>query len=239
MALKKKLPQPSFTLFIVFSVLLPINASVIADQFYIIGVGASLYWMFVYLLMTSVWTFATWLFRSRFFSLTTLAALSISLVYFADLFNSAPLDLYLLMLSLSSLAGLGAVKLLEKWQDETFARPLFWLTQAQEILLLTISFFSFLYHYDESGFANGWWLATTAIWCFGAVFYFLSNWMKQGFHFRALAVISMMPLAWLFLNVFDPSETVQAISFLVWGILFSFSGEALHALKEAKFHNYG
>lgn len=239
LVLKKKLPQPSFTLFIIFSVLLPIDFSVIADQLSLVGTNTSLYWFFIYAFMALVWAFATWFYRSRFFSLLVFGALAISFFNLAETFTGAQVELHLLLFSFSSLLGLGTVKLLEKWQDEKFAEPLFRGIQAQEILLLLISCIAFLFHYDDSSYANRWWLATTAVWWLGAAFYLLSNWMKQGLHFRALAVISMMPLAWLFLNAFDPTETVQAVSFLLWGILFALSGEALHALKEGKFHDYG
>ncbi len=238
LALKKKLPQPSFTLFIIFSVLLPIDFSVIADQLNLAGGQSSLYWFFIYALMTAIWAFATWFYQSRFFSLLVFGALGISFFNLADLFTNVPVDLFLLLLSLSSLLGLGAVKLLEKWQDEKFTLPLFWGLQAQEILLLSISFITFLLHYDDASFRDGWWLATTAIWWLGAAFYLLSNWLKNNLLFRAMAVLSMMPLAWLFMNTFEPSETVQAISFLVWALLFALSGEALHTLK-GKFHEYG
>ena len=238
LALKKKLSQPSFTLFIIFSVLLPIDLSVIADQLNLVGGQSSLYWFSVYALMTAIWAFATWFYRSRFFSLLVFGALGISFFNLADVFTDVPVDLFLLLLSLSSLLGLGAVKLLEKWQDEKLALPLFWGIQAQEIFLLTISFFIFFFHYDDNAFVDGWWLATTAIWLLGAAFYLLSNWLKNNLLFRALVVVSMMPLAWLFLNTFNANETVQAISFLVWGALFALAGEALHALK-GKFHEYG
>ena len=239
LALKKKLPQPSFTLFIIFSVLLPIDFSVIADQLNLAGGQSSLYWFFIYALMTAIWAFATWFYQSRFFSLLIFGALGVSFFNLAEVFTDVPVDLFLLLLSLSSLLGLAAVKFLEKWQDEKFALPLFWSIQAQEIVLLAISFITFLLHYDDSSFSNGWWQATTAIWWLGASFYLLSNWLKNNLLFRALAVISMMPLAWLFLNTFDASETVQAISFLVWGLLFALSGEALLAFKKGAFHEYG
>ncbi|MBT3336742.1 MAG: hypothetical protein HN855_01355 [Anaerolineae bacterium] len=239
LVLKKKLPQPSFTLFIIFSVLLPIDFSVIADTLILDGQGISIYWMIVYLLMTGVWAFATWFFRSRFFSLMALVSVGVSLFYLANLFNDPPVDLYLLLLSLSGLGSLGAVKLLKKWQDEQFALPLFWLTQAQEIVLLMISFFAFLFHYDDPSFENVWWLATSAIWYLGAAFYLLSNWIKKNLVFRALVIMCMMPLAWLFINTFDANENAQAVSFLVWGVLFALSGEALGTRKEGKFHEYG
>ncbi len=240
LVLKKKLPQPSFTLFIIFSVLLPINFSVIADLLSLDSQGSSVYWMLVYLLMTGIWVFATWLFRSRFFSLISLAALNIAVFNLVNIFgNAMPAELYLLLFSFSSLIGLGAVRQLENWQDEAFSRPLFLLTQAQELMLLLISFVVFLFRYDDPRFENGWWLATTTVWWLGAAFYIWSDWLKKGMISRILAVIAMMPLAWLFLNSFDANESIQAISFIVWGTLFALSGEALFSKKEGTFHDYG
>ena len=239
LVLKKKLPQPSFTLFIIFSVLLPIDFSVIADQLNIAGSnGVRLYWFLIYLLLTGIWAFATWLYRSRFFSLLSFVALGVAFFNVGDFFQDAPIDLILVLFSLSSLLGLAAYTMLKKWQDEKFALPLFLGIQAQELLVLFISGVAFVFHYDDADFANGWWLLTTLIWWLGSAFYLISNWLKKQLVFRVLAVFTMMPLAWLFLNTFNASENVQAIAFFVWGLLFALSGEALHKRK-GKFHDYG
>jgi len=119
-SIKKKLPQPSFTLFIVFSVLLPIDFSALADLLNFDAFATSLYWTLVFALTAAIWIFATWFFHSRFFSLTAFVSLGTSLLFFADTFNDPPIDLYLLMLSMTGLVGLAGVKFLQKWKDERF-----------------------------------------------------------------------------------------------------------------------
>lgn len=237
--IKRKLPQPSFTFFIIFSVLLPIDFGVLADSINLPNSAVSMYWMSVFALMTLIWTFAVWFFQSRFFSLTAFISLGISLLFFADLFTDPPIDLYLLMLSLSGLLGLGAIKLLTNWRKDNFIRPLFWIVQLQQGILLFTSLIVFLFHYGEDSFENIWWLATTAIWYLGAVFYLGSDWLKKNFFFRSLAVFCLMPLTWIFLNSFDTSPTTQIIVFFVWGAVFALSGEGLIFLSKGKFTDYG
>ena len=239
LVLKKKLPQPSFTLFIIFSVLLPIDAAVIADQAHFGGRATHLYFFFVYFVMTGIWAYATWLFRSRFFSLIALIALDISFFNLATTFgDSVFVEWYFLLFTSTSLLGVGAAFLLERWKDEKFARPLFWLAQAQQIVLLFASFLTALFRYDDSDFAQLYWLLISATWWLSAAFYLFSNWVKKNIVFRALAVITLMPLSWFFLNIFDASENLQAIVFFVWGAVFALSGEALHKLT-GKFQEYG
>ena len=239
LVLKKKLPQPSFTLFIIFSVLLPIDAAVIADQAHFGGRATHLYFFFIYLAMTGIWAFTTWLFRSRFFSIVGLIALDISLFNLVTTFDDSVLvEWYLFFFTFSSLLGVGAAFLIARWQDEKFVRPLFWLAQAQQIILLGISFVMALFRYDDADFAQINWLLVTATWWLGAAFYLFSNALKKNLIFRAMVVITLMPLTWFFLNTFDANENVQAIAFFVWGALFALSGEALHKL-EGKFQEYG
>ena len=238
--LKKRLPPASFTLFIIFSMLLPINFSVIADQFNIVGQGAHLYWFFVSLLMSVIWVFATWFFHSRFFSVVAFLALDVSIYNLINSFKGDPrLDLYLLLWAFVALIGLGAFELIKRWQDEKFSMPLFWLSQAQMLLLLLTSFITIFAHLSFFDVERGWWLATTGIWGLAAVFYWFSNGGKKNLLFRIMAVVSMMPLSWLFLKAFAASATVQASIMLLWAALFAFSGEVFHAREDGKFHDYG
>jgi len=237
--IKRKLPQPSFTFFIIFSVLLPINFGVLEDSLHLPGTADSVYWMSVFALMTLIWAFAVWFFHSRFFSLTAFISLGVSLLFFADLFDDPPINLYLLMLSLSALIGVGATRLLGKWRDEKFTFPLFLIAQFQQGMLLFISLIAFFIQYTDSSFDKTWWLATTAIWYLGAVFYLGSDWLKKNLIFRSLAVFSMLPLSWLFLNTFDASSITQIIVLFVWGVIFALSGEGLNFISVGKFTDYG
>ena len=70
-------------------------------------------------------------------------------------------------------------------------------------------------------------------------FYIFSDKFKENLFFRALAVLSLTPVLWLSLNTFDASESVQAISFLIWAICFILLGEVLDARKGDKANYYG
>lgn len=72
--LKKRLPQPSFTLFIVFSFLMPIDAGVLADQLGFTGDALSFYWAIAMFAMTAAWSIGAILYNSRFFSVAALFA---------------------------------------------------------------------------------------------------------------------------------------------------------------------
>ncbi len=120
--LKKKLPQPSFTFFIIFSVLLPIDFSVLADQLNLAERPLFLYWFFVYLLMTALWGFATWFFRSRFFSLMAFVALDISFYNFVRASgNGTPIERYLLFLTFVGLLAIGGATLLKRFCGVPFS----------------------------------------------------------------------------------------------------------------------
>jgi len=73
-AIRKRLPQPSFALFIVFSFFLPITANVIANTLNLSLPYRAAYWVVVSLFMTLIWGGGTWLYTSRLFSLTAFAS---------------------------------------------------------------------------------------------------------------------------------------------------------------------
>jgi len=55
LALKKRLPQPSFILWLVFSALLPISGGVLADLLNLSGALLSAYWLIVMSIMSALW----------------------------------------------------------------------------------------------------------------------------------------------------------------------------------------
>ena len=115
LALKKRLPQPSFTLFIIFSVLLPIDGSVIADQANLSGNSAHLYWFIIYLLVTGIWAFATWFYRSRFFSILTFIALDLAAYNLITSFGAdINAEAYLVLFSVVGLLALASAELLKR-----------------------------------------------------------------------------------------------------------------------------
>ena len=72
--IRKRLPQPSFALFIVFSFFLPITANVIEHTLNLSLPYRAAYWVVVSLFMTLIWGGGTWLYTSRLFSLTAFAS---------------------------------------------------------------------------------------------------------------------------------------------------------------------
>ena len=239
LAIKKRLPQPSFALFIIFSVFLPINFAVLLDTLNLHGRATSVYWMSVFALTTLVWVFAIYFFSSRFFSLLAFVSLGVSLFFFIELFNNAPIDLYFLAFSFSGLVALIGVKLLRKWKNEKFSDSLFYLTQVQEILLLYTSLIAFLFQYVDGDRENIWWLVTTAIWLVAALFYVFSYVLKKKLPFHYFAVLSLLPVSWLFLNTFEANNIVQSIALFLWGAILMGSGEGVKRSKNEKIQVYG
>ncbi|MBK7456004.1 MAG: hypothetical protein IPJ46_20460 [Anaerolineales bacterium] len=90
--IKKRLPQPGFALFIVFSFLLPITANTIQEtllqNFDLSPAFSAGYWAFIYLCMAVIWGGSTWLYESRLFSLTAFVSLLLAFLRVGDIFNA-------------------------------------------------------------------------------------------------------------------------------------------------------
>ncbi|MBL8049883.1 MAG: hypothetical protein JNM46_01560, partial [Anaerolineales bacterium] len=132
LAIKKRLPQPSFALFIVFSFLLPITANSLEESLQAMlnyeSFVASIYWSVIFFILSVVWVGGTKLYESRFFSIAAFGALVLAFINIADVFDTEP-EVYTLMASLASFIGLAGVWLLKKWKDANFALTLFITTQ--------------------------------------------------------------------------------------------------------------
>ncbi len=204
LALKKRLPQPSFILFLVFSALLPISAGVISDLLNLKGQTASAFWMVVLSFMALVWAVSTWLYVSRFFSAAAFGALAVAAWFFADLFDPQT-ELYLLALSAVGMLAILGAGLLKRWQGQKFALPLFWLAQAYQITILAAASFTVVYYLFED-VSLGWWLFSGAICLAGALFYILSDLIIPFALFPFLAVGSFALFPWLILNEFEPAR---------------------------------
>lgn len=223
-AIKKRLPQASFTLFIVFSFLLPINAIVIAQTFNITGQDASAYWSAVFFFMALIWGFSTWLYTSRLFSIASFVAFSIAVLRFGSIFN-APAEWNIFSLAIASLIGLLGVYLLKGWKDSKFALPLFLATQVVNALTLlgSLGFVaSSLFNQDS---ATSFWIATALTWITAASFYAWSGLLFTSPLFAWGAAASLLPISWLVLNSFNASSSIQIVGLWIWGTVFSFSSE--------------
>jgi hypothetical protein len=223
-AIKKRLPQPSFILFVVFSFLLPINAIVIEQNLNLYSQDASAYWSAVFFFMALIWGFSTWLYPSRLFSIASFVAFSIAVLRFASIFN-APTEWNIFSLMVASLIGLLGVHLLKGWKDSKFALPLFIAAQIVNgfTLLGSLVFASnSLFNQDASASI---WMATSLTWIAAASFYAWSGLLFTFPFFAWAAAVSLLPVSWLILKSLGAPTVTQIIGLWVWGVIFSFSSE--------------
>lgn len=230
LALKRRLPQPSFILYLVFSALLPITAGVLADLLDLSGKAATGYWCAILGGMALLWAFSTRLYASRFFSLTALLALDAALVMAGRLADDPPAILFLFMLTLSSLAGLGGVALLKRWQGQRLALPVFLLAQVQQGMLLAAAAVSLLINLVTD--SNEWGLLAASTWVLTALFALLSNLLFPFILYPWATAAALMPVAWLAVVRPETGLEVRAITLSAWGMLFAVAGDLMHLARE-------
>lgn len=230
LTLKRRLPQPSFILYLVFSALLPITGGVLADLLDLTDKIATGYWFVILLGMALIWAFSTRLYASRFFSLTALLALDAALVVAGHLMDQPPLILILFLLTFSSLAGLGGAFLLKRWQGQRMALPLFIQAQLQQGLILTIAFSILLI--DAFTAAHEWGLIAASTWLLTCVFAVLSNLLFPFVLYPWIATGALMPVAWLAVVRSDSGPSVSAITLSIWGAVYALMGSIVGPARE-------
>jgi hypothetical protein len=222
--LKRRLPQPSFILFLVFSALLPITCGVLADLLNLTGTVLTRYWLFVTLGMTVIWGFSTRLYSSRFFSVTAMLALDAAMILCGSLAHKPELSLFLFLLSFCSLAGVGAAYLLKRWRGRRMAIPVFILAQIQQFLIAGLACFTLLLPNHDLFTATTFLLTSViAVLCNLLYPYVLYPWVAAG---------ALMPVAWLVVRHFDGRRSISAITFSAWGTLYLVAGNLLSRLRE-------
>ncbi|HMB22047.1 MAG TPA: hypothetical protein VKP08_04410, partial [Anaerolineales bacterium] len=235
--LRKRLPQPSFALFIVFSFLLPIDANVFEETVGLSGTGLHVYWTAIFLMMAAIWGFSVWFYESRFFSAVAFVSLSLAFYRAGEIFDTeAELPIFLGMLA--SLAGLAGTFLLRKWKDNKFSLFVFWLAQVQVLGLLFVSLVLAAIHSFDTDITGGWWLLITLTWLTAAAFYALSDLLTPFFFFPWLAVAALLPLPWFFLEAFDVTQPVYALGFWAWGAVLALTSEAAFRLPFDRIKRY-
>lgn len=235
--LKRRLPQPSFALAIVFSFLLPIDANVIADTLSLSARSNEVYWSVIFLLMAVIWGLGTWFYASRMFSIVAFLSLSLAALRFGEIFDAST-DWNVFSVSISALLGLIGVRLIQAWKDRKFALPLFLLAQFFQFILLFVSLFS-IFENKWIGSPPGDWIAPALTWLLAASFYAASDILVPFVFFPWTAAASLFLVPWLFLSAFDASAPVQIAGFAVWGALAAFASEYAHRTKHpvaAKYH---
>ena len=233
LVIKKRLPQPSFALFIVFSFLLIITANNIEDTlrttFNFTDAVSAGYWVVVFLLMSVLWSASTWLYNSRLFSITAFGALALSMYRVGDIFDTQS-EFYTIMMSLTAIAGLGGVWLAKKWRDEKFAMPLFIAVLALQGMNLIASISIFGVNIVEPSNPPLWHLAAFFVWGLAALFFSHANTLYPFFAFPWLAAGALIPMPWFLAAAFDLETLGSTIVLIVWGTFLSVASEVLHRI---------
>jgi len=232
-AIRKRLPQPSFALFIVFSFFLPITANVVEDTLNLSAPFGAAYWVVVGLFMTVIWGGGTWLYTSRLFSLTTFAALATAFYRVGDIFRAEP-EFTAATLGIALLAGLAGVWLLKKWQDTKFALPLFLAAQLLQFGLLSAYQGMFMFETPNFYASPLWNLPLAFAWVIAFAFYIFSNSLYPFFLFPWLAAGTLVFIPWTLGSAFKTSNLANAILFAIWGLVLSAASEIINRNTTAK-----
>ncbi len=238
--LKKRLQQPSFILWLVFSSLLLISSSVEADLIGLAGRQKTTYWLVVFLIMSALWGFSTWLYVSRFFSLAAFGALTTATWHFSTL-SEAGNEFFVFSMSATGLLGLMGAWWLKKWQSRDFALPLYLLIQGFEFVLVLISNLLILYHLFIGFFVETEvsWLLFALTWLLFSTFYVMSDLVLPFPLFRFFAAATLMPIAWMVLNEVQPSNAAFALGWWIWGLALFLAGETVLAFGKDRVAAYG
>ena len=237
LGIHKRLPQPSFAFFIVFSFLLPIDANELQESVNFVEPFLSGYWKVVFFVMAVIWSFSVWFYSSRFFSAVAFVALSLVFYRAGAIFRTEP-ELQIFLLMVASLVGLAATFLLRKWKDAKFSVWVFLLAQLQVLGLLSISLVLAIIHAFDTDISNGWWLLIALTWLTATVFYAWSNFYMPSFFFPWMAVGALLPLPWFLLNPFHPTLPIYALGFVVWGAAFGVVSEIAVRPVSERMKNY-
>ncbi len=234
---RARLPQPSFALFIVFSFLLPTDANVLADVLNLSSKANAGYWFAVMAVMAVIWSFGTWFYTSRLFSLAAFIALAISVTRLGEFFRAEP-EVYLLLLSFVTLLGLGGTYLLKRWRATKFSLPLLILVQISQLGLIAFALVAIALRLEDV--PSAWNLVSTLFWLLTAGFYVLSDLIFPFVIFPWLSIAALYPLPLNFMFTFGIDETLPiAIVTWVWGFLLASASELIRRLQVDKIRHYG
>lgn len=231
-ALKKRLPQPSFVLFIVFSFLLPINAGVFADFVNLTGQALAAYWTFVLLVCAAIWVFAARFYNSRFFSLTALGAFVYSSGFVPGVFAAEPaIEARMFTVQFANLAGLAGIFLLSRKKDWQFAQPAFLFSQFINLLLVASLSINALFNLFDT--APGLlWVASSAAWLLVGLYYAASHLLRPFPLFPWLATLALTPVVFLFQFGFDFTRQTWALGlgWTAWAFVLTALSEITYRL---------
>ncbi|MBX3037919.1 MAG: hypothetical protein KF758_13500 [Anaerolineales bacterium] len=233
-AIKKRLPQPSFALFIVFSFLFLITANNLEDVLqstfkypYFITSG---YWVVTGLILTGIWGIGTRLYDSRFFSIAAFGAFVFAFWQIGGVF-SARSEVYPLLVSIATFGGLVGVWLIKKWKDTSFALPLFLSAQLVQGITLFFSISIFGVKLVDPANPPLWNLIPFFVWSLGCVFILLSDRQYPFFAYPWLAAFTLIPLPWFLATALDVESLGSTIILFIWGAILSIASEAFNRFE--------
>jgi len=229
-AIHKRLPQPSFALFIVFSFLMLITANVMEDALNLSDPFSAGYWVFVSAFMALVWGFGTWLYESRVFSITAFAAFTFALYRIGGMFD-AKMEFQASMSGLAALAGLAGTWALKKWKNATFSLPLFLTVQFLQVMVIGAAIILFFIEVINPSTTPLWNLASAFTLGFACIFYVFSDLLFPFLFFPWLAAAALIPIPWFIGMGFDLESLGTMILFAIWGVLISVTGDISHKLE--------
>ncbi|HEY84101.1 MAG TPA: hypothetical protein G4N96_03175 [Chloroflexi bacterium] len=229
LGLKRRLPQASFAFAVLGTLLVPLDAAVLADLLSLKGNFSDAYWMFAALGMTALWAAALWLFRSRFFSILALFAANAAGFYFGRLLPFTGFDL--VFAALPTLAALQAARILRNWQGDKLFRPFFIMAQVQEIAWLSAGLLIWLGTSMQHHTPAAQWVAPGLLFLLGAAFYASSHAVQRFFAFPWAAAFVLWPVPLFLLQTFSPSDMLRSLLLLAWGTLLAIAGEVAFNFK--------
>jgi len=234
---KKRLPQPSFAFAIVFSFLLPIDASVIADLLNLPPRPNDLYWSVIFIVMSGIWAFGTWFYQSRMFSLASFAGFTLGASRLVAAFDLSA-DWYASAMGISALISLLGVYLLKRWKEQNFAMPLFLAAQAVQGVSLLLSGIAIFANLFDSNLTPDAWISNTLTWLAAASFFAASDLIIPFLLFPWASAASLFLIPWLTLSIFDMPSPVKIIGFSAWGALIAIGSDIARRLKNISIQQY-
>lgn len=243
--LKKRLPQPSFTLWAVAASLALITARVVGDNLALRDPWDAAYWLMVLLLFTGVWYFSTRLYESRFFSLA-LGATGLAAAWQAARIFSADESGYLF----ATMAAIPVLILVGRhfihWRDRRFAGPMLAMLGLTALLGLAIFGAQTALAFVEP-YGTGNWMAKTltGIILF-ASFAAINRLVPMTVPLWTLSsALALLPVGWLFTQQISMALTgtfadswAAALGVCAWGALLALSGEKISTTENTSIRQY-
>jgi hypothetical protein len=220
----KRLPQVSFVFFTIGSVLIPIESWVLWELNFPLESSSDSYWMIVWAVMALVWFLGTYFYRSRIFSVLGLGAVVTSAFLLAETISGSD-HANILLVAIPTLGALGGSYILRRLGGKSLSRPIFWMAQVLQAVVLTSSALLFDDMPGNDLPERLWWLAIAAIYLLGTGFYTASYILTKFDLFPLVAVAVLLPVPLFALGAFDPDPMSLAVAGWVWGVVLSFAGQ--------------